>query len=186
MFVWSLHLAGAAVVALTVGGFYSLVYQPLERQQSEAVDRTAQFDLLLVQTGTEGREYRRLRDQAVAIKASVAELRGLLVAPQEEAAYVANLRRIADEVDLEILDTQIGLTKTMATHSQTEVALRCHGSYASICQFLLQAEQFTKIAKLSRLELEAIKNSRGYPIQLTFVLYSEGESHDTKETRGVL
>jgi Tfp pilus assembly protein PilO len=140
----------------------------------------------LLQSGAEGREYRRLRDQLADMTESIGKLHAQLQSPQHEAAFVAELRGMADGVDLEIVNTQIGVTKTLPTHSQREVALDCYGSYASICQFLQQAEQFAKTTKLSKFALSATDNSDRYPIQLTFVLYSEGNSHDTKQKRGVL
>ncbi len=186
MFVGLLHLSGVAVVVLTVGGFYALVYQPLQRKQAEHVSRTEQLDRLLVRTGTEGSEYRQLRNELSEMKESVEKLRLHLASHSSETGVIETLSGIAAEVDLEILDFQIGLTESLLTHSQTEVEFRCHGSYASICRFLEKAEQLTKTTKLSKFELQSEENSRGYPIQLTFVLYSEGQSHDTKEKRGTL
>ena len=42
--------------------------------------------------------------------------------------------------------------------------------------FLQKAEQLTRTTKLSKFELNAKEKSHGYPIQLTFVLYSGGKS----------
>jgi len=186
VYAWTLHILGATAVTLILGAYYVLLYQPLERQRAEAGDRIAHFDRELLRSGTEGREYRQLRDQLSEMTDSIAKMHVQLHAPQQEVAFVAELRSMADAVDLDIVNTQVGVTKTLSTHSQREVALDCHGSYASICQFLQQAEQFTKITKLSKFKLSATENSTRYPIQLTFVLYSEGNSHDTKQKRGVL
>ncbi len=77
-------------------------------------------------------------------------------------------------------------TEVLPTHSQTEVDFRCLGSYASICRFLDQAEQLAKTTKLSKFQLGPASGFDQYPIQLTFVLYSDASKHDTKEKRGVL
>jgi len=185
-FAGSLHLASLAVVALTLGTFYALVYQPLQRKYAGHVSRTEQLDLLLVKTGTEGAEYRRLRNRLSEMKTSVSKLHRQLADHPSESIVIEELNDIADEVGLEVLDYQIGLKEEQPSFSQTEIEFSCHGSYASICQFLQQAEQLTETTKLAKFELTSEANSRGYPIQLTFILYSEGRSHDTKERRGVL
>jgi len=174
------------VVTLTLGAFYALIYQPLQRKHAGHVSRTEQLDLLLVRTGTKGAEYRQLRNRLSEMKAKVTKLRSQLANHPSESKVIEELSDIADEVGLEVLDYQIGLKEEQQSFSQIEIEFRCHGSYASICQFLQQTEQLTETTKLSKFELNSEMNSRGYPIQLTFVLYSEGQSHDTKEKRGVL
>lgn len=142
--------------------------------------------MLLVKTGTEGSDYHRLHKQLEEMKETVAELHSQLSDHPSESATIADLSDLATKVGLVVLDYSIGSTESQQTYSQTEVEFRCHGSYASICKFVQQAEQLTKTTKLSKFELHSGENSHAYPIQLTFVLYSEGESHDTKEKRGVL
>ena len=185
MFAWSLHLAGAAVVLLVLGGFYALVYQPLECKNVERTERSEQLDVLLVQTGPVGGQYRRLRSELAKMKTSVAELESQFEGAQSGEEVIENISQLATDVNLEILDYQIGLAESLPTHSQIEVAFRCRGAYASICRFLEKTEHLTKTTKLSKFELDSSSNSGSYPIQLTFVLYSEAKSHDTKERRGV-
>ena len=186
MFAGSLHLAGVAVILLTVGGFYGLVHQPLQRKQARHRARTEQLKQLFVNTGTEAVEYRDLNSRLNEMKKTVENLHRQLADHASETRVIEELSSIAAEVDLDVLDYQVGLTKSLPTHSQTEVEFRCHGSYASICQFLEKAEQLTRTTKLSRFELKAERNSRSYPIQMTFVLYFEGKSHDTRERRELL
>ncbi len=186
MFTGSLHLAGVAVILLTLGGFYGLVYQPLQRRQAEHRARTEQLKQLLVNTGTEAVEYRDLSNRLSKMKKTVENLHRQLADHASETMVIEELSGIAAEVNLEVLDYQVGLTKSLPTHSQTEVDFRCHGSYASICRFLEKAEHLTRTTKLSKFELKSEKNSRSYPIQMTFVLYFEGKSHDTKEGREIL
>ena len=186
MFALSLHLAGVTVLALAIGGFYALVLLPLQQKQAEYSARSEQLDMLLVNTGTEASDYRRLRDELASMNDSVAEMHRQLAGQSSETAVIEQLSQLASDVDLEVLDYQVGLTQSLPSHSQTSVDFRCHGSYASICRFLQKAEQLTRTTKLSKFELNAKEKSHGYPIQLTFVLYSGGKSHDTKESRGAL
>lgn len=174
------------MVALALGGFYALVYQPMQRNREGHMSRSEQLDMLLIKTGTERAEYRRLRNQLSKMKESVDKIHRQLADRPSEATVIEDLSDIAADVGLEVLDYQIGLTEKQQPYSQTEVEFRCHGSYASICKFLDKAQQLTETTKLSKFELNSEKKSHGYPIQLTFVLYSEGQSHDTKEKRGFL
>lgn len=180
-FEYSLHLLGIGALALLLGGFYALVYQPLLRSQADHASRADQIDKLLLAQSTEGAEYRRLRKKLVDMQSSIAELRGQLASEQSETELLAELSSLAQTADLKVLDFQAGTTQNFPTHSTTEVEFRCNGSYASICQFLDAAEKLTKTTKLSKIELESYTNPHSYPIQLTFVLYSGAQSHDTKE-----
>lgn len=185
-FSWILHLSGVATTALLLIGFYGLVYKPLQSKQAKNETRLEQVSNLLQHSGSEGAEYRRLRNQLDEMKQVVKELQAHLAEDSSPQEVVEQLGEIASAANLRIVDYQIGLTDSKPTHSRTEVEFSCLGSYASICNFLDQAEQLTKTTKLSRFELEAKNKSRHHPIQLTFVLYSEGKSNDRKDKRGVL
>lgn len=180
------HGVGAALALLLVGLSYSLVYRPLDQRREQSVGRMEQLDRLLSKQGNQGSEYRRLRTQLDRMKQSVAELHSQLSEEFSQETLLAEINELAGKSNIQILDYQVGAPERLMTHSMTEVEFSCHGSFASICKFLQEAEQITKVAKLSKLELISRDNSDGYPIQLTFVLYSEGKSNDTREKRGVL
>ncbi len=182
----AMHAIGVAITAMLVGLFYMFVFKPLDNSKEQYISRTEQLGALLQSNASQGSEYRRLRAQLDEMKQSVAELHAQLAQEFTEESLLAKLGEIATESAVQILDHQIGQPQTLLTHSLTEVEFNCHGSYDSICRFLEQAEQITKIARLSKLELDPRDNSRSYPIQLTFVLYSEGKSNDKREKRGVL
>ena len=104
------------------------------------MSRSDQLDRLLVKTGTERTEYRRLRNQLSKMKESVDRIHRQLADRLTEATMIEDLSDIAADVGLDVVDYQIGLTEKQQAYSQTEVEFRCHGSYASICKFLEQAE----------------------------------------------
>jgi Tfp pilus assembly protein PilO len=181
-----LHGAGGALVVLLGGAFYGLVYRPLENGKLQAQDRVAQVSQLLLRSGSEAAQYRALRNQLDAMQQAVAQVQAHLREEGSSKKVVENLSKIAQAADLHVLDYQVGPPNPQATHTETELQFRCLGSYASICKFLDQAEQFAKTTKLATFALDARRNNQSYPIQLTFVLYSEGPSNDTTEKRGVL
>ena len=182
----ALHAMGAALVVAIVGLSYSLIYRPYDQREEQAASRIEQLDLLLSKQGAQGSEYRRLRKQLDGMKRSVAELHAQLGEEFSKDALLAAISELAEEMNVQILDYQVGTPQRLLTHSLTEVEFSCHGSFASICKFLEEAEQIAKVAKLSKFELVSRDNSTSYPIQLSFVLYSEGQSNDTREERGVL
>ena len=182
----SLHLAGMAVVAAVIGLFYVLVHQPLQRRQAVYETRTAQLAQLQKASLPEVQAYRELRAKLTSMKASIFEVREKLASEAELETLVDEVTNLALEVDVQLISSEIGSTKQLATHSQTEVEFQCRGSYDSICQFLHRAEKLTKIAKISGFELQSSINPGGYPLQLTFVLYSGGVSNDISKKRGVL
>ncbi len=184
-FGFTLHAIGVAITAVLIGLCYVLVFKPLDNSKEQYLSRTEQLDALLQSNASEVGDYRRLRSQLDEMKHSVAELHSQLAEEFTEESLLARLNEIAAVSGIQILDHQIGEPQTLLTHSLTEVEFHCHGSYDSICRFLEQAEQITKIARLSKLELDPRDNSRSYPVQLTFVLYSGGKSNDKREKRGV-
>ena len=185
-FATSLHATGLGVTALTLCGFYSLVYQPLLEKQDAHGSRAEQLSRLQTSQGTETNEFIQLREQLETMQQSVSDLHRQLSKDHSEESLLADIQAIAADSDLQVIKHQFGERQNFSTHAITYVEFQCAGSYDSICRFLQQAEQITKTAKLSNLELQSANNSQSYPIQLTFVLYSEGESNDTRERREVL
>ena len=186
VFALSLHLVGALVVLGVIGVYYVGVYRPLQAKEAAYRNRTEQLDALSSQTGSEASQNRQLRGRLSEIETAVAQINAQLAAQTHDPAWVESITELASSVDLEISNYQIGVTETLPTHTQTAVDISCLGSYDSICRFLEKAEQLTKTTKLSKFKLGPAINLDRYPIQLTFVLYSEGQTHDTKEKRVVL
>jgi len=162
------------------------VYQPLERKQAVDSERAEQLDMLLSHSSDEARKYRKLRDELARMTSDIAEVETQLATQLQDSSWVESLSEMATSHDLEVTDYRIGITQTQPTHDETTVEFRCLGSYASICKFLEKAEQLAKTTKLAKLSLCPALNFDRYPLHLTFVLYSDGNSHDTKEKRGVL
>ncbi len=176
-----LHLAGAASCAVLVAIFYALVFQPLEQKARAQEARLELLDQLLLTSGAESIEYRDLRNQFEEMTNSVAEIHRQLAEQKTETAVIGEINNLASQAGLRVLDYQVGLAEGHPSHSKAEVEFRCLGSYASICHFLDKAEQLTKTTKLSKFELDSSENSTEYPVQLGFVLYSNGNSNDTSE-----
>lgn len=181
-----LNLVGLAIGALAVGAFYSFVYQPLDQKQEEHITRIHQLDRLLVQAAGNGREYRELRSELDTLTQVIGEVHKQLEVERTAEELLEQFQQLASTHGLEVLDQQIGGTSQLSELIQTECHLQCRGSYASICRFLAEAEQFAKTVKLHKLEIDTRANLESYSVSMGFVFYSASDSHDIDEKRGVL
>lgn len=174
------------MLASVVGAFHAFFYHPLVNKQEEHRLRTEQLNTLLQQSREALQKHRQLQKQLHALQEKIPAARRRLPNESFEAEFVSQVSNIAKSVDLQIVDYQQGTVQKAATHSKAEVQFRCHGSFASICHFLHEVSQLTRITKISKFDLKTEKNSHRYPFQVTFVLYYGVPSNDTSETRGVL
>lgn len=186
VFALSLHAIGATVTLAMLFLSYKLIHQPLERKQQADAARIEQLGQLLKKNGTEAKEYRSLQSQLSQMRQAVAEVHDQLTDNVSSDDVLSSLQQLAAELDLEVLNYQVSPPQHHQQHTLSKIELSCNGSYASICNFLNKAEQLAKVTKLTKFGLDAEAKNQSYPIQLTFVLYSDGESNDTKEKRGVL
>jgi len=174
------------VLALTVGVFYALLYQPLVHKQEDHRLRSDQLSSLINQSRGVQRDHRQLRKQFNTLQEKIAATRHRLPSESLEAEFVSQIGDVAESMDLRILDYQQVAAQEAPSHSKTEVQFRCNGSFASICHFFHEVSQFARITKISAFDIQSDLNSNHYPFRVTFVLYYGVPSHDTSETRGVL
>ena len=183
---WALHAAGVATLALVVGAYYFLVYQRLEIRQQSDSQRIDQLTTLLSESAPVQRENRDLRQELNALEASIAAIRERLPHEMRREEFTDELNRVAQEVGLHVLELRWGATEVTPSYTQAEVQLECDGTYASICRFLDEVSQLTRITDIAQLQLEADAESRNHPFQVTFVLYYGVDSHDSDKNKGVL
>jgi Tfp pilus assembly protein PilO len=185
MIGWALHAAGVAVVLLAGVAFYTLVYCPLRGQMVADADRSAQLQLLLASSAEVQREQRPLREQLDKLLVKVAQVRSRLPQNLDAKEFASQVRLAAQESRLQVLDHQLAASQTGPGFSSTEIRFQLSGSFASICDFLKEVSQFTRVTEISQLNMQSTINSESYPIQVTFVLYYGAKSHD-REVREIL
>ena len=183
---WALHAAGVATLALVVGAYYFFVYQRLEIRQQSDSQRIDQLTTLLSESAPVQRENRDLRQELNALEASIAAIRERLPHEMRREDFTDELNRVARKVGLHVLELRWGTTEVTPSYTQAEVQLECDGTYASICRFLDEVSQLTRITDIAQLQLEADTESRNHPFQVTFVLYYGVDSHDSDKNKGVL
>jgi len=183
---WSLHAGGAAVIALVVTGFALIVYLPIASQHEGHGQRIEQLSQLLKQSRNVQKEHHRLRADLAEMQEAVAGVRSRLPEEALEAEFVIKASNLAKKAGLQVLDYRQHRGSTHTTHSKTEVRFNCRGSYASVCFFLKEVNQLTRLAKISKLDMQSAPDSESYPFRVTFDLYYGVKSFDTKEKQGVL
>lgn len=179
----TLHLAGGAVVALAIGGFYVLAYRPLVAQGAEYESRIAQLRMLQDQAGPVHREHRLLRARLADMRRAVASVRDRSAAEPVVVEFVSDLRDAANRLGLEVTDHHTAPARTLATHSEAELDVRCVGDYATICRFLHEAESLARLVKITNLTIRPPASDGRQPVEITFVLYYGLASNDTDEKR---
>ncbi len=183
---WALHAVGVTTLVLMVAAYHFLVYQRLEIRRQSDSQRIEQLTTLLSDSTAVQRENRDLQQELNALEASIATIRERLPHELRREEFTGELNRVAQEVGLHVLELRWGVTEVTPSYTQAEVQLECDGSYASVCRFLDEVSQLTRITDIAQLQLEADTESRNHPFQVTFVLYYGVDSHDSDKNKGVL
>lgn len=183
---WALHAAGVATLVLVVGAYYFFVVQRLEIRRQCDSQRIDQLTTLLGESAVVQCKSRDLQQELNTLEASLAAIRERLPHKLRREEFTGELNRVAQEVGLHVLKLRWGATEVTPSYTQAEVQLECDGSYASVCRFLDEVSQLTRITDIAQLQLEADTESRNHSFQVTFVLYYGVDSHDSDKNKGVL
>lgn len=183
---WALHAAGVATLALVVGAYYFFVYQHLEIRRQSDLQRIDLLTTLLSESTAVQSQNRDLQQELAALEASISAIRERLPHELRQTEFSDELNRVAQEVGLRVVELRWGKTDVTPSHTQAEVRLECDGSYASICRFLDEVSQLTRITDISQLQLETDPESKYRPFQVTFVLYYGVDSHDSNNKQSVM
>jgi Tfp pilus assembly protein PilO len=175
---WALHGACLVCVAGLVAAYGWFVFKPLMEKEQVCQLRITQLKELLVKTPRVRQENRAFHAELAALKHTVEETQRRLPRELREHEFVEQVRQVAAKTGIEIDDYQLGLVTELESYSQAEITFQCQGSYASICQFLDEIDHLARITEISNLQIESADNFHSYPVQVTFVLYFGGATHD--------
>jgi Tfp pilus assembly protein PilO len=181
-----MHGAGLLCVASVVAAYGWFVIKPLVEHERLCQQRIAQLETLLAKTPKVRQENRAFHAELASLRHTVEETQRRLPTELREREFVAQVRQVAAKSGMEVSDYQMGLTTELESYSQAEVTFQCKGSYASICQFLDEIDHLARITEISNLQIESADNFHSYPIQVTFVLYFGGRTHDRSMKGDVL
>ena len=179
---WVLHGGGLAAVLSSACLVHWFVLRPLQAARAATLARHAEIAGLLEDVD----QLHATRDRLKQDLAEAREQEKLLLsrvpdAPME-AAFLGQISRLADEVNLQIRDYRPGEVRTKPTYSEMQISLGCEGNYDSLCRFLDGLGQLPRLVNLSRLDVTALEGSDRYPATMKLVIYfSAGEKAASKE-----
>jgi Tfp pilus assembly protein PilO len=183
---WFFHGTGLVCVAASLAAYGWFVLKPLTEHEQLCQQRIYQLEEMLAKSPKVRQENRAFNAELASLRHTVEETQRRLPAELRENEFVDQVRQVAAKAGMEMGDHQLGLITALESYSQAELTFNCKGSYASICQFLDEIDHFARITEISSLRIESDDNFRTYPIQVTFVLYFGGATHDRSMKGDVL
>ncbi|QEG34199.1 Pilus assembly protein, PilO [Bythopirellula goksoeyrii] len=175
---WALHGAGCLLVVASVGAYIALVTRPLNAQMDQGTFRVEQLKELLDRSPQVRLAYSKNKEEFRSLKESVEETLLRLPKELEEMEFIGQINSVAQTSGIEIVGYQMGPVEQLESYSRAEITFQCSGSFASICMFLDKVDHLPRLTEVSRLEIESEQNLERYPVQVNFVLYFGGTSHD--------
>lgn len=183
---WALHGAGAILLGIVLLAYFWFVWTPVGQRRELSEQRINQLDQMLKRSPQVRKENEAHRAELASLKSSVEETQRRLPKELREHEFLEQARSIAASTGLELRDYQMGAIEQMESYSKASLTFQCHGSFASICRFLNEIDHLARITEVSSLQIESADNFNHYPLQVTFVLYFGGTSHDRSRRGDVL
>lgn len=183
---WVLHGVGMLTAALLVGAFFQFGLWPLTENKQLREQRISQLESMLAKASQTQAEHHDRQIELVSLKESVAETQRRLPAELREHEFLDQVRTVASTTGIELGEYHLGDIVELESYCKAELTFQCHGSFASICQFLDEIDHLARITEISNLQLETTENFNRYPLQVTFVLYFGGVTHDRNMRGDVL
>jgi Tfp pilus assembly protein PilO len=183
---WAMHGVCLVCVAGIVAAYGWFVFMPLKEYEQDCQQRIVQLQELLVHTPKVRQENRAFNAELASLKHTVEETQRRLPQELREHEFMDQVKQVANTSGMEVVNYQLGLTTELESYSQVEVTFQCKGSYASICQFLDEIDHLSRITEVANLQVESADNFHSYPMEVTFVLYFGGATHDRSRKGDVL
>ncbi|QDS98949.1 type 4a pilus biogenesis protein PilO [Adhaeretor mobilis] len=184
--IWTVHLIGSLIAAVTLVGVWYGVYQPLNDQAASDEVRIAQLESLLAQPKTWQGENSELRRQHVKLTGAVELASEKSAGGAQDDLFIREAGQLAESHHLEVLDWKLGADRQVERFTESSVQGHFRGSFDSVCRFLAAINQMPRIAKMTKLALHSDGKSGDYPVYATFALYSSTQRNDTREKGGAL
>ncbi len=173
-----LHGAGVLMVVLMVGAFIQFGFVPLVDDQQLCDQRITQLESLLAKAPQVQAEHQQRTVELASLKESVVETQRRLPSELREHEFLDQVRAAASKTGIELGEYHLGAIEELASYSKANLTFACHGSFASICRFFNEIDHLARITEISNLQIETTENFKRYPLQVTFVLYFGGATHD--------
>jgi Tfp pilus assembly protein PilO len=183
---WVLHGVGVIVMGAVLFAYFWFVWQPISQRHQFCDQRIAQLEHLLKRAPQVRTENQTHKTELASLKQSVEETQKRLPKDLREHEFLEQAREIARKAGVEIQNYQMGAVEQLESYSQAQLTFQCLGSFDSICQFLDEIDHLARITDVANLQIETSDNFSRYPLQVTFVLYFGGSTHDRRMRGDVL
>jgi Tfp pilus assembly protein PilO len=183
---WALHAVGVVALGLVLLAYLWFVWNPISERRLLCEQRISQLEQLLKRAPHVRSENQTYKAEIASLKQSVEETQKRLPQELREHEFLEQVRAIAEQTGMELQDYQMGDIEQLESYSKAQLTLQCHGSFASICRFLDEIDHLARITEAANLQIETADNFNRYPLQVTFVLYFGGSSHDRRMRGDVL
>jgi Tfp pilus assembly protein PilO len=183
-----LHYAGVAVVLVFGAAGYAWLYTPVESNILDAAMRIDELAQSKQNAEAIRQEHDRLSSRLQDIGARYGALQQRVPETAEAGSFLKFVSEIAHEENLAINNFQPGKTFEGDGYTALEVMLNGKGSFASISSFFDRLSKIQRLSKVKDLSITAERQSDGYPMKATIVIYfglkGDGKSSDKGASRG--
>jgi len=168
---WSLHGLGV-VGALAIAWLSDLlVCRPLADRTAGCLEQTAELETVIRREAAIRQERVRLGEELAAARQQAVLLQTRIPDKPQEAEFLADVSRLADQVGLKIHDYRPGAAVSEPSYGVLQVDLICRGDYSSVCSFLDHLSRLPRYSTIAGLQIEADGKSAEYSAKITVLLY---------------
>lgn len=179
-----LHVLGLLVVLAIAAGAEFLLYRPIAAKASVCARRADKLQALLHNQGQVRAEHTRLGKDLAEARKQAAALEDRIPNEPREAEFLAQLSRLASEVELQIEDYRPNTIVRKPDYSVLQVDLICEGGYASICNFLDRISRLPRHSTVVSLQIDSAGGGRKYPAKISLQLYFAGHGPSDADKKG--
>ena len=171
MLGWLLH--GAGLLVVLAGGLlaYLALIRPLQIQERECRERTAQLDVLLQLEPQVKAEHERLETSLAVISTRSTAVRQRIPDKEGVAEFLGSISQIANMEHVKIRETKQGEVARANNCSRRALHLSLEGDYRGICGFLAGLAKLPRVTSVTKLDLSVGASQKKYPVEMTVVLY---------------
>lgn len=181
MLGYAIHAVG--LCSLIVGGciYHFGVSAVLSHQQRKNTEETAEYEELLQTASDVRREHREFTQELIDLEERAEAIRRKIPDRPEESDFLEQVAQAAQDRGMVIQQYLRGGVTTLPTHSLLEIRLTGEGDYQSICGFLEEVANLSRVATVQRMNLSIPANSELYPLDITITLYFGARAPEGKK-----
>ena len=182
---WWLHGLGLAA-ALAIVLFAQLaVLRRIDEQAAACSLRAGQLEELLEDADRVRAEHARLTRELAVARRQAADLARRVPDEPQEADFLAQVSRLADDAGLEIQDYRPGTVTAEPSYSVVRVDLVCRGDYTGICRFLNGLADLPRHSTVSRLQIQSEESRGKCSVTMSLQLYFGVKARTSVGKKGV-